>query len=125
MFHHRPGLKTNSTIRRLTDTPFAYRSHAYPASATMASSIRCCGAIKKADPATIQKMSTSLLDPNDPLVSTQNLITSAQEVLGEVRQILFSEDLSAILSKDPEWLDASFEYLGEALGTLKEIRSEQ
>ena len=70
-------------------------------------------------------MSTSVFDPNDPHVSTQNLITSAQEVLGEVRHILFSEDLSAILSKDPEWLDASFEYLGEALEALKEIGSEQ
>ena len=67
-------------------------------------------------------MSTPLFDPNDPLVSNQNLITNALEVLAEVRYNLSTEEgvLTMVIDTDPEFLDASFEYLGEVLEALRE-----
>jgi hypothetical protein len=44
------------------------------------------------NPAPIQAMSTTpLFDPNDPLVSSQDLIQSASEVLSELKNGLLSE----------------------------------
>ncbi|MGA8655449.1 MAG: hypothetical protein WB586_04815 [Chthoniobacterales bacterium] len=67
-------------------------------------------------------MSTPLFDPNDPLVSNLNLITNALEVLAEVRYNLSTEEgvLTMVIDTDPEFLDASFEYLGEVLEALRE-----
>ena len=71
-------------------------------------------------------MSTPLFDPNDPLVSNQDLITNALEVLAEVRYNLSTEEgiLPMVIDTDPEWLDASFEYVGEVLEALRESRHE-
>ena len=74
------------------------------------------------NPSPIRKMSTPLFDPNDPLVSNLNLITNALEVLAEVRYNLSTEEglLAMVIDTDPEFLDASFEYLSEVLEALKE-----
>jgi hypothetical protein len=45
------------------------------------------GVIGPPDP----RMSTALFDPNDPLVSSQDLIQSAAEVLSELRNGLLGE----------------------------------
>ena len=74
--------------------------------------------------ALVANMSRPLLDPNDPLVSSQELITSAQEALAELKNGLFGEEPPAIIDTDPEWLDASFEYLGEVLEALKERQTD-
>jgi hypothetical protein len=65
-------------------------------------------------------MSRPLFDPNDPLVSNQDLIESALEVFSEMRNGLLGEVPPVIIDTDPEWLDASFEYLREVLEALKE-----
>jgi hypothetical protein len=67
-------------------------------------------------------VSTPLFDPNDPLVSNQDLITCARVVLAEVRYGLQTEEgvLPMVIDTDPEWLDASFDYLSEVLETLRE-----
>jgi hypothetical protein len=67
-------------------------------------------------------MSTPLFNPNDPLVSNQDLITNALEVLAEVRYNLSTEEGTPpmVIDTDPEWLEASFEYLTEVLEALKE-----
>jgi hypothetical protein len=64
-------------------------------------------------------MSRPLFDPNDPFVSNQDLIASAHDVLAEVRYGLETEEgaLAMVIDTDPEWLDASFEYLSEVLET--------
>jgi hypothetical protein len=56
-------------------------------------------------------MSTPLFDPNDPLVSNQDLIASASEVFSELIKRVFIEVPPAIVDTDPEKFDASFECL--------------
>jgi hypothetical protein len=67
-------------------------------------------------------MSTPPFNPNDPLVSNQDLITNALEVLAEVSYNLSTEEGTPpmVIDTDPEWLEASFEYLSEVLETLRE-----
>ena len=67
-------------------------------------------------------MSTALLDPGDPLASNSELIANALEVLSELRHGLETEEgvLPVVIDTDPEWLDASFEYLQEILESLRD-----
>jgi hypothetical protein len=49
-------------------------------------------------------MSKQLTDPSDPLATTAELCDNAIEVLDEVRNNVIDDN-------DPEWLEASFEYV--------------
>ena len=75
-----------------------------------------------------RKQSKDLIDPNDPLTSTEELIDNAIEVLNEIRsrtldaegRIVFVND-----ADDPEWLGASLEYVGTVLEAVRERGEER
>jgi hypothetical protein len=56
---------------------------------------------------------SNLTDPSDPLASTGSLLENALEVLAEIRSGV--SDVS-----DPEWFDASLEYVREVLEAVRE-----
>jgi hypothetical protein len=67
-------------------------------------------------------MAQDLIDPSDPLATDTELIDNALEVLTEIRFNLADEEgrISIVIDTDPEWLDASLEYVRTVLEALKE-----
>jgi hypothetical protein len=62
-----------------------------------------------------------LIDPDDPLASAEELIANAIEVVDEIRHTIETEEgrIPMVIDTDPEWLDASLEYVRAVLESLQ------
>lgn len=62
------------------------------------------------------------MDPSDPLASTETLLSSAIDVLDEVCYNVSDENgnIPIVIDTDPEWFDASIEYVREVLEAVKD-----
>jgi hypothetical protein len=56
---------------------------------------------------------SDLIDPSDPLASTGSLLENALEVLDQIRSGVSD-------APDPEWFDASLEYVREVLEAVRD-----
>jgi hypothetical protein len=72
-------------------------------------------------------MPHDLIDPGDPLATPTELMDNALEVLAEVRYNIADEDdrVPMVIDTDPEWLDASLEYLKSVLEALRDRWEEE
>jgi hypothetical protein len=68
------------------------------------------------------KVYRDLIDPGDPLASAQELAAGAIEVLDELRWNLQDQDgnMPIVIDTDPEFVDASLDYIREVLSALQE-----
>jgi indole-3-glycerol phosphate synthase len=63
-----------------------------------------------------------LIDPNDQLASNDALLKNAIEILDEIRFNVSDENanIPIVIDTDPEWFDASLEYIRDVLEAVKE-----
>jgi hypothetical protein len=68
------------------------------------------------------KVYRDLLDPNDPLATCAQLAAGAIEVLDELRWNLQDQNgnMPIVIDTDPEFVDASLDYIREVLTALEE-----
>jgi hypothetical protein len=64
----------------------------------------------------------NLADPNDPLATTPELLANAIEVIDEIRANVSGQNgnIPIVLGTEPEWFDASLEYVRGVLVAIKE-----
>jgi hypothetical protein len=67
-------------------------------------------------------MTAELIDPNDPLATVPELVKCAIEVVDEIRFNVSDQTgkIPIIIDTDPEWLDASLDYIREVLDRIGE-----
>jgi hypothetical protein len=73
------------------------------------------------------KVYRDLIDPGDPLATCAQLAEGAIEVLDELRWNLQDQNgnMPIVIDTDPEFVDASLDYIREVLIALQERTSEE
>jgi hypothetical protein len=60
------------------------------------------------------------IDPSDPLATSDDLLRNAIEVLDELRFNVSDQNGNIPIVIDPEWFNASLEYIREVLTAIRE-----
>ena len=71
-------------------------------------------------------MTADTIDPNDPLATVPELVKNAIEIVDEIRFNVSDQNgnIPMVIDTDPEWFDASLEYVREVLARVEQDYAE-